>query len=169
MSVLVYCQDVTVNASEECILSDDLADVWTRGNGGGSDNVLCVRHKRRLDSVLTEELFVELLWAALPLLEASGHLEAVVSLCAHVARVYGARRDFAGLGRVRSAELAALTRLAAPPSDRRLFAAYFRVGFFGVRFGPALDGAQFVYREPAHTKLHEVSSRFEVYSSTYFQ
>ena len=105
---------------------------------------------------------MELPWAALPLLEASGHFEAIVSVCAHVARVYSAHRDFAGLGRVRAAELAALTRLATAPADRRLFAAYFRVGFFGARLGAALDGAEFIYREPAHTKLHEVSTRFEV-------
>lgn len=35
-----------------------------------------------------------------------------------------------------------------------------RVGFYGVKFGD-MDGQEFVYREPAITKLPEISHRLE--------
>ena len=47
---------------------------------------------------------------------------------------------------------------------------YFRVGFFGEKFGD-LDGEEFIYKEPAITKLPEISLRLQVsfhaYSSSY--
>ena len=38
---------------------------------------------------------------------------------------------------------------------------YFRVGFFGEKFGD-LDGEEFIYKEPAITKLPEISLRLQV-------
>ena len=42
-----------------------------------------------------------------------------------------------------------------------MFGTYFRVGFYGHKFGD-LDGEEFVYKEPAITKLSEISHRLEV-------
>jgi hypothetical protein len=42
--------------------------------------------------------------------------------------------------------------------DTRSFSAYYRVGFYGAAFGEE-DGAEYVYREPALTKLVEISKR----------
>jgi hypothetical protein len=41
------------------------------------------------------------------------------------------------------------------------FLTYFRVGFYGHKFGD-LDGEEFIYKEPAITKLPEISHRLEV-------
>lgn len=41
-----------------------------------------------------------------------------------------------------------------------MFGTYFRVGFYGSKCGD-LDGEEFVYKEPAITKLPEISSRLE--------
>lgn len=41
---------------------------------------------------------------------------------------------------------------------------YFRVGFFGEKFGD-LDGEEFIYKEPAITKLPEISLRLQVHNS----
>ena len=38
---------------------------------------------------------------------------------------------------------------------------YFRVGFYGARFGD-IDGEEFIYKEPAITKLPEISHRLQV-------
>lgn len=43
---------------------------------------------------------------------------------------------------------------------KRVFGTYFRVGFYGSRFGD-LDGEEYVYKEPAITKLPEISHRLE--------
>ncbi|KAF0308537.1 Dedicator of cytokinesis protein 7 [Amphibalanus amphitrite] len=44
---------------------------------------------------------------------------------------------------------------------KRMFWSHFRVGFYGLKFGD-LDGQEFVYKEPALTKLAEISSRLEM-------
>lgn len=41
-----------------------------------------------------------------------------------------------------------------------MFGTYFRVGFYGTKFGD-LDEQEFVYKEPAITKLPEISHRLE--------
>ena len=38
---------------------------------------------------------------------------------------------------------------------------YFRVGFYGPKFGD-LDGEEYIYKEPAITKLPEISHRLQV-------
>lgn len=49
---------------------------------------------------------------------------------------------------------------AAFPQPQRVFGTYFRVGFYGARFGD-LDEQEFVYKEPSITKLAEISHRLE--------
>ena len=44
---------------------------------------------------------------------------------------------------------------------KRMFGTYFRVGFYGAKFGD-LNGQEFIYKEPAITKLPEISHRLEV-------
>ncbi|KAK2497728.1 LOW QUALITY PROTEIN: hypothetical protein MC885_014479, partial [Smutsia gigantea] len=51
----------------------------------------------------------------------------------------------------------------SPPGSalsQRVFGTYFRVGFYGTRFGD-LDEQEFVYKEPSITKLAEISHRLE--------
>lgn len=47
-----------------------------------------------------------------------------------------------------------------------MFGTYFRVGFYGSKFGD-LDEQEFVYKEPAITKLAEISHRLEVNTAMY--
>lgn len=49
----------------------------------------------------------------------------------------------------------------AHQGHKRMFGTYFRVGFYGSKFGD-LDEQEFVYKEPAITKLPEISHRLEV-------
>lgn len=44
---------------------------------------------------------------------------------------------------------------------KRVFGTYFRVGFYGTKFGD-LDGEEFIYKEPTLTKLPEIFNRLEV-------
>ncbi|KAI6186152.1 putative Dock-9 [Aphelenchoides besseyi] len=46
--------------------------------------------------------------------------------------------------------------------DKRSFGTYFRVGFYGFRFGD-LNGEEFIYKEPFFTKLPEISHRLEAF------
>ncbi|TKR95511.1 hypothetical protein L596_009672 [Steinernema carpocapsae] len=51
--------------------------------------------------------------------------------------------------------------------DKRCFGTYFRVAFYGSIFGD-LDGVEFVYKEPAITKLPEISHRLDGFYSDRF-
>lgn len=44
---------------------------------------------------------------------------------------------------------------------KRVFGTYFRVGFYGSKFGD-LNAEEFIYKEPTLTKLPEIFSRLEV-------
>ena len=50
---------------------------------------------------------------------------------------------------------------------KRVFGTYFRVGFYGPKFGD-LDGEEFIYKEPTLTKLPEISHRLENFYSERF-
>ncbi|KAL4663233.1 hypothetical protein H8957_013790 [Semnopithecus entellus] len=50
---------------------------------------------------------------------------------------------------------------------QRVFGTYFRVGFYGTRFGD-LDEQEFVYKEPSITKLAEISHRLEEFYTERF-
>lgn len=45
-------------------------------------------------------------------------------------------------------------------AGKRVFGTYFRVGFYGTRFGD-LNAEEFIYKEPTLTKLPEIFSRLE--------
>ncbi|CAG2165677.1 unnamed protein product, partial [Oppiella nova] len=52
-------------------------------------------------------------------------------------------------------------------TGKRVFGTYFRVGFYGPKFGD-LDREEFVYKEPFLTKLPEISHRLENFYSDQF-
>lgn len=52
-------------------------------------------------------------------------------------------------------------------ADKRCFGTYFRVGFYGTRFAD-MDGIEFIYKEPAITKLSEISYRLDAFYTDRF-
>lgn len=68
-------------------------------------------------------------------------------------------RDYKKLANIHSKLNEAFTRIEQL-HGKRVFGTYFRVSFYGARFGD-LDGEQFVYKEHALTKLPEIFSRLE--------
>ncbi|XP_049870539.1 dedicator of cytokinesis protein 7 isoform X2 [Pectinophora gossypiella] len=68
-------------------------------------------------------------------------------------------RDYKKLANIHSKLNEAFTRVEQL-HGKRVFGTYFRVSFYGGRFGD-LDGEEFVYKEHALTKLPEIFSRLE--------
>ncbi|ETE67870.1 Dedicator of cytokinesis protein 8, partial [Ophiophagus hannah] len=68
-------------------------------------------------------------------------------------------RDFRKLSSVHS-KLQKAFESIINKGQKRMFGTYFRVGFYGAIFGD-LDEQEFVYKEPAITKLPEISHRLE--------
>ncbi|KAJ7335515.1 hypothetical protein JRQ81_013456, partial [Phrynocephalus forsythii] len=87
-------------------------------------------------------------------------------LCETVNEVYKivipileAHRDFRKLSLTHS-KLQKAFESIINKGHKRMFGTYFRVGFYGTIFGD-LDEQEFVYKEPAITKLPEISHRLE--------
>ncbi len=144
-------QEITSNVVEEAAVSPDilLPDPNT------------LSHNETYSAIFSEGSLLALTDQPLLCLEAAGHLEAVLSLCAHAERIYLFRREFAEYQRIHQIALNAAEKIVAA-ANRRLFPTFFRVGFYGLRFGPELDSKEFIYREDPLAKLSEVASRFEV-------
>ncbi|KAH0628292.1 hypothetical protein JD844_009217 [Phrynosoma platyrhinos] len=70
-----------------------------------------------------------------------------------------AHRDFRKLSSTHSKLQKAFENIINK-GQKRMFGTYFRVGFYGAIFGD-LDEQEFVYKEPAITKLPEISHRLE--------
>ncbi|XP_026490440.2 dedicator of cytokinesis protein 7 isoform X1 [Vanessa tameamea] len=68
-------------------------------------------------------------------------------------------RDYKKLANIHGKLNEAFTRIEQL-HGKRVFGTYFRVSFYGARFGD-LDGEEFVYKEHALTKLPEIFSRLE--------
>ncbi|XP_026325619.1 dedicator of cytokinesis protein 7 isoform X2 [Hyposmocoma kahamanoa] len=75
-------------------------------------------------------------------------------------------RDYKKLANIHSKLNEAFTRIDQL-HGKRVFGTYFRVSFYGARFGD-LDGEEFVYKEHALTKLPEIFSRLENFYSQRF-
>ena len=51
--------------------------------------------------------------------------------------------------------------LEANKQQTRMLGTYYRVGFYGQRFGPRLDGREFIYKQPKITRLSEIAARMK--------
>uniref|UniRef100_A0A7N6FKZ0 Dedicator of cytokinesis 6 n=1 Tax=Anabas testudineus TaxID=64144 RepID=A0A7N6FKZ0_ANATE len=77
--------------------------------------------------------------------------------------IHEANKDFKKLATVHGKLQDAFNKVY----NQRMFGTYFRVGFYGCRFGD-LDEQEFVYKEPSITKLAEISHRLEEFYSERF-
>uniref|UniRef100_K1RYN0 Dedicator of cytokinesis protein 6 n=1 Tax=Magallana gigas TaxID=29159 RepID=K1RYN0_MAGGI len=84
--------------------------------------------------------------------------------------IHESGRDYKKLGAIHNKlheAFSNITRQASDTEGKRMFGTYFRVGFYGHKFGD-LDGEEFVYKEPPITKLPEVAHRLEGFYSDRF-
>ncbi|XP_048582972.1 dedicator of cytokinesis protein 7-like [Nematostella vectensis] len=72
-----------------------------------------------------------------------------------------ARREYDKLAMVHSKISEAFKKIIQT-EGKRMMGTYFRVGFYGSKFGD-LDGEEYVYKEPAITKLPEISHRLQAF------
>ncbi|XP_076269946.1 dedicator of cytokinesis isoform X1 [Rhynchophorus ferrugineus] len=76
-------------------------------------------------------------------------------------------RDFKKLANIHGKLHDAYTRIDQL-QGKRMFGTYFRVGFYGSKFGD-LDKEEFIYKEPSLTKLPEIFSRLENFYAERFE
>ena len=86
--------------------------------------------------------------------------EAVNEIYKLMIPIYEQNRDYKKLAHVHQKLHEAFTNVTRQ-EGKRVFGTYFRVGFYGSKFGD-LDGEEFVYKEQMITNLLEISHRLEV-------
>uniref|UniRef100_A0A7M4EV02 Dedicator of cytokinesis 7 n=1 Tax=Crocodylus porosus TaxID=8502 RepID=A0A7M4EV02_CROPO len=141
----VTFQNISSNVLEESAVSDDVVSPDEEGICSG-------KH-------FTEAGLVGLLEQAAASFSMAGMYEAVNEVYKVLIPIHEANRDAKKLSTIHGKLQEAFSKIVHQ-DGKRMFGTYFRVGFYGTKFGD-LDEQEFVYKEPAITKLAEISHRLE--------
>ncbi|XP_023577660.1 dedicator of cytokinesis protein 8 isoform X1 [Octodon degus] len=141
----VSFQNISSNVLEESAVSEDILSP-------DEDGVCSGRY-------FTESGLVGLLEQAAELFVTGGLYETVNEVYKLVIPILEAHRDFRKLASTHDKLQKSFDNIINK-DHKRMFGTYFRVGFYGSKFGD-LDEQEFVYKEPAITKLPEISHRLE--------
>ncbi|XP_073478725.1 dedicator of cytokinesis protein 6 isoform X7 [Aquarana catesbeiana] len=143
----VSFQSISSNILEESAVSDDVVSPDEEGICSGK--------------YFTEAGLVGLLEQACASLSMGGLFEAVNEVYKVLIPIYEANRDYKKLALVHGKLQEAFNKITNQITGwERMFGTYFRVGFYGSKFGD-LDEQEFVYKEPSITKLAEISHRLQ--------
>uniref|UniRef100_A0A3Q2PRN9 Dedicator of cytokinesis 8 n=1 Tax=Fundulus heteroclitus TaxID=8078 RepID=A0A3Q2PRN9_FUNHE len=148
----VTFQNISPNVLEESAVSDDILSP-------DEDGVCSGRY-------FTESGLVGLLEQAAELFSNGGLYEAVNEVYKIIIPIMEARRDFRKLASTHDKLHRAFDNIIQK-GHKRMFGTYFRVGFYGTKFGD-LDEREFIYKEPGITHLPEISHRLENFYSQCF-
>ncbi|XP_068192082.1 dedicator of cytokinesis protein 7 isoform X1 [Antennarius striatus] len=150
----VTFQNISSNALEESAVSDDVLSPEEEGICAGK--------------YFSESGLVGLLEQAAASFNMAAMYEAINEVYKILLPIHEANRDFKKLASVHGKLQDAFNKVYNQSSGwERMFGTYFRVGFYGCRFGD-LDEQEFVYKEPSITKLAEISHRLEEFYSLRF-
>uniref|UniRef100_A0A8D2NF67 Dedicator of cytokinesis 8 n=1 Tax=Zonotrichia albicollis TaxID=44394 RepID=A0A8D2NF67_ZONAL len=141
----VSFQNISSNVLEESAVSDDVLSP-------DEDGICSGRY-------FSESGLVGLLEQAAELFSTGGLYETVNEVYKIVIPILEAHRDFRKLTLTHNKLQKAFDSIINK-GQKRMFGTYFRVGFYGSKFGD-LDEQEFIYKEPAITKLPEISHRLE--------
>ncbi|XP_042178320.1 dedicator of cytokinesis protein 7 isoform X12 [Oncorhynchus tshawytscha] len=146
----VTFQNISSNVLEESAVSDDVVSPDEEGICSGK--------------YFTEAGLVGLLDQAASSFSMAGMYEAVNEVYKVLIPIHEASRDAKKLATIHGKLQEAFGKIVHQSTGwedgKRMFGTYFRVGLYGSKFGD-LDEQEFVYKEPAITKLAEISHRLE--------
>ncbi|XP_031440380.1 dedicator of cytokinesis protein 8 isoform X2 [Clupea harengus] len=148
----VTFQNLSPNVLEESAVSDDVLSPDEDGVCSGR--------------CFTENGLVDMLEQAAELFSNGALYEAVNEVYKIMIPILEAHRDFRKLASIHDKLQRAFESIILK-GHKRMFGTYFRVGFYGSKFGD-LDEREFVYKEPAITHLPEISHRLEGFYSQCF-
>ncbi|XP_041134364.1 dedicator of cytokinesis protein 7 isoform X3 [Polyodon spathula] len=143
----VTFQNISSNVLEESAVSDDVLSPDEEGICSGK--------------YFTEAGLVGLLEQAAASFSLAGMYESVNEVYKVLIPIHEANRDAKKLASIHGKLQEAFSKIVHQSTGwERMFGTYFRVGFYGSKFGD-LDEQEFVYKEPSITKLAEISHRLE--------
>ncbi|GBM46681.1 Dedicator of cytokinesis protein 7 [Araneus ventricosus] len=141
----VTFEKISPNVLEESAVSDDVVSPDEEG--------ICT------GKYFTENGLIGLLEQAANSFSLGGMYENVNEVYKILIPIAEAHRDYKSLAMIHSKLHDSFVKIDQQVG-KRVFGTYFRVGFYGNKFGD-LDGEEFVYKEPYLTKLPEISHRLE--------
>ncbi|XP_017859790.1 PREDICTED: dedicator of cytokinesis protein 7 [Drosophila arizonae] len=141
----VSFQRISPNTFMESAVSDDVLSP-------GEDGICLGNH-------FTETGLKALLEEASNSFQVAGMYEAMNEVYKILLPICEANREFHKLGKIHGKLQEAFNRIAQL-HGKRVFGTYFRVGFYGAKFGD-LDQQEFIYKEPTLTKLPEIFTRLQ--------
>ncbi|KAI6183994.1 putative Dock-9 [Aphelenchoides bicaudatus] len=152
-------KSLSMNVDDECALEETIPD----------EEGICE------STYFTIDGFLHLVDKTADLFEKSNQFELISKLYKVAQPILEKQQNYTRLARIHARVSSALQKIDVPvyynennavPSllatDKRSFGTYFRVGFYGHKFGD-LNGSQFIYKEPFFTKLPEISHRLELF------
>lgn len=148
----VALQHVSRNILEESAVSEDVVSPEEEGICAGKS--------------FSEAGLCSLLERACQLFRQAAMYEVIGGVYKVLMPVYENNRDFHKLASLHN-HLHEAFSCVIKMDGKRIFGTYFRVGFYGERFAD-LDEQEFIYKEPAITKLPEISHRLEYFYSSKF-
>ncbi|VDN25837.1 unnamed protein product [Gongylonema pulchrum] len=153
-------EQISDNILEESAVSDDVISRHFTQNGLVH---LVEKTAQFMEKAQMYELMLQLYKVITPILEENRDYR-------HLAQVHSRLSD--ALARIEPTvplieDIADAWYSPLPSADKRCFGTYFRVGFYGSRFAD-LDGVEFIYKEPAITKLSEISHRLDSFYTDRF-
>ncbi|XP_067839366.1 dedicator of cytokinesis protein 8 isoform X2 [Heptranchias perlo] len=143
----VSFQNISPNVLEESAVSDDILSP-------DEDGICSGRY-------FSENGLVGLLEQAAELFSSAYMFETVNEVYKVVIPIQEAHRDVNKLAYIHEKLKKAFESITSK-GCKRMFGTYFRVAFYGVKFGD-LDEQEYIYKEPAITKLPEISHRLEAF------
>ncbi|XP_041097982.1 dedicator of cytokinesis protein 7-like isoform X6 [Polyodon spathula] len=150
----VTFQSISSNVLEESAVSDDILSPDEEGICAGK--------------YFTESGLIGLLEQAAASFHMGTMYEAINEVYKILIPIHEANRDFKKLSTLHGKLQDAFNKINNQSSGwERMFGTYFRVGFYGCKFGD-LDEQEFVYKEPSITKLAEISHRLEEFYAERF-
>ncbi|CAH1775987.1 unnamed protein product, partial [Owenia fusiformis] len=139
----VVFQHISKNVLEESAVSDDVVSPDEEG--------ICTGR------YFTESGLIGLLEQAASSFNFAGMYEEVNEVYKVLIPIFEHNRDFKKLSLIHNKLHEAFANIIKN-NGKRVFGTYFRVGFYGAKFGD-LDGEEFIYKEPSITKLPEIAER----------
>ncbi|XP_078495835.1 dedicator of cytokinesis protein 7 [Ciona intestinalis] len=155
----VAFENISVNLLEESAVSDDVVSPHA-------------------DEVCSEKFFsppglIAMLEQAVQTFSLAGLHEVVDMIYNILIPIYNHEKDYKKLSNIHEKLRDCFTKINSQTGfggweiGKRMFGTYFRVGFYGRKFGD-LNKGEFIYKEPAITKLPEISYRLETFYSQCF-
>ncbi|XP_067927943.1 dedicator of cytokinesis protein 7-like [Watersipora subatra] len=141
----VGLQKVSKNVLEESAVSDDVVSPDEEG--------ICT------GTAFTDPGLINLLDLAADSFSKAGMYEMVNEVYKVLTPIHEAYRQYDRLSVVHGTLQHCFENIISN-EGKRMFGTYFRVGFYGAKFGD-LNGQEFVYKEPSITKLSEIAHRLE--------